>query len=198
MPFIDRAAVAASVTLFVSTGSLAAGLDGLQVTVGAYCCTGPVPASLFTVPATATVGPGVEFPSGSLVVTSGGIIPSNVDIGTLTISISYTTAGTTAPANFNGYAFDFSGVGLPTITGATLNPSSTFSTAQIAIAFDSNSVFYSTAPGVGVSFDPSSRVLIDIALSPVPEPTTATLLLIGISIGTLLRARSKRPKSNRA
>lgn len=180
------ASVLTSISLFAPAGASAAGLEGVEVTVAAYCCSGPVEADRFTIPATAVVGPGVEFPSGSIVSTTRVLIGSNIDVSAFAIDLQYTETMTAAVAAFNGYGFDFSGLGSNRIAGVSLNPLSTFAAGSVGLAFDADSVYYN---GSGLSFTPSSRVLIDVVLSPVPEPAAALMLLSGL---VLVSRRIKR------
>jgi hypothetical protein len=154
----------------------AAGLEGASVTVTAYCCSGPFAADRFTVPATAIVGPDIEFPSGSLVTTTRDLIRSNIDVSAFAIDLQYTDTSAAAVAPFNGYGFDFTGLGDNRIVGVALNPLSSFTAGSVGLTFDADSVFYN---GSGLNFTPTSRVLIDITLAPVPEPSTTLMLLAG-------------------
>jgi hypothetical protein len=180
----------ASFALSTSPYAMATGLDGTQVTVTAYCCTAPIPSNAFTVPESAIVGPGIEFPSGSLTTTSRDIITSNVDVSSFGIDIRYTTTDTAASGTFNGFGFDFSGQDAYSITGVSLNPLSTFAAASVGLSFDRDSVYYS---GAGLPFTSSSRVLIDIVLSPVPEPASGALFAAGLGfLIALIRQRGQR------
>ena len=151
----------------------ASGLEGTEVTVTAYCCSGPVEADRFTEPATATVGPGIEFPSGSITTTTRQLIPSNIDVSAAAIDLQYTDSNTATVAPFNGYAFDFSGLGTQRIAAVMLDPLSTFPAGSVGLTFDADSVFYN---GSGLAFTPTSRVLINVVLAPVPEPSAALLM----------------------
>jgi hypothetical protein len=186
-------AFAYSCLLAIPVWSIAAGLDGAAVTVTGYCCSGAVEADRFTDPATAIVGPGIEFPSGSIVLTtSRDLIRSNIDVSAFAIDLQYTDTNTAAVAPFNGYGFDFSGLGPNRIAGVALNPLSSFAAGSIGLGFDKDSVFYS---GAGLSFSPGSRVLIDVALSPVPEPGAWMMLLAGMSmLAPGLRNRRRRAR----
>lgn len=167
------------------------GLDGTRVTITGYCCTAPIPSNAFTHPKSATVGPGVEFPSGSLTTTTLSIITSDVDVGSSAIDIRYTTTAVAAAGAFNGFVFDFEDLTSHAISGVRLNSLSTFAPADVGLSFDRDSVYYS---GAGLSFAPTSRVLIDIDLSPVPEPSSGGLYIAGFSLlaARILRARIAR------
>jgi hypothetical protein len=164
--------------LAVPAATMAAGLEGSQVTVTAYCCSGPIEADRFTVPLTATVESEVEFPSGSIVTTTRTLIKSSIDVSAFAIDLQYTDTNTASVASFNGYGFDFADLGDQRIAGVSLNPLSTFSSG-VGLSFDNDSVFYN---GAGLSFTPASRVLIDVALAPVPEAGSAVMLLAGLAL----------------
>lgn len=181
------ASIMASLMLNTSAFGGTTGFDGSQVTITAYCCTAPISSNAFTIPKTATVDLGVEFPSGSIITTTRDIITSNVDILTSMIVIDYTQTATSLPGTFNGFGFDFSGA--PSILGVSLNPLSTFSAESIGLSFDNNSVFYT---GAGLSFSPTSRVIIDVVLSPVPEPSAGILLAVGLLVLTPLMHRRRK------
>lgn len=72
---------ALSAAIAISSNVNAEGFDGAEVTATAYCCTAPIEADRISVPFTKTVGPGIEFPSGSLQQTTGS--PSLEQILTL-------------------------------------------------------------------------------------------------------------------
>lgn len=155
-------------------------LVGTQVTL-----TGDYPrlGTPFTNSVTATVGPGVEFPSGSLVTIVGGIevIGVSIDVGASTIDLSYTASDQALSGAFNGYVFDFSGV---TITGASLDPSSSYTSSQFIVGFSPTEV---TVNAEGVFLTAGSNVVIDITAvdnstsSATPEPPTYALALAGLA-----------------
>jgi hypothetical protein len=169
------------------TGSLASAdsLNGTQVTL-----TGDLPTlgTAFTNSVTKTVGPGVEFPSGTLFSTSSGVavIGVNIDVGASSIDFSYTQNAAALSATFNGYVFDFNGA---TITGASLDASSDYTPAQLRVGFGAHEV---TVNAEGVFITAGTNALIDLSavVSPVtppsttPEPQSYATLLIGL--GTLV------------
>ncbi|MBZ8140734.1 hypothetical protein CLD22_12585 [Rubrivivax gelatinosus] len=158
----------------------AAGLEGSVVTVTGYCCLAPVEPDRFTVPASAVVGAGIEFPSGSIMTLGGReLISSDVDVSPFAIELVYTTDAVAAGGSFNGFAFDFAALGAQRIAGAVLNPASSFAAGLVGLSFDADSVFYS---GAGLAFEPGTRVLIDVVLAPVPEPAGALSLAAGLAL----------------
>lgn len=169
-------------------------LVGSQVTVtGDY----PTLGTPFTNSVTATVGPGVEFPSGTLVTIVGGVevIGVNIDVGASTIDLSYTASDQALSAAFNGYVFDFSGV---TITGASLDPSSSYTSSQFIVGFSPSEV---TVNAEGVFLTAGSNVLIDITAvgnsSATPEPPTYALALAGLAaLGCLGIYRRRQTLTN--
>lgn len=147
-------------------------LFGSQVTVIGYYPTLQDP---FTLPATATVGPNVEFPAGSITALSGFTILSfNLDIGANFISAQYLLDQQSAVAPFNGLVLTFDSSS-PVITGVSLDPSST--TTDIELGFGPHDVQINAS---GLTATPSTRYMIDLNLSPVPEPSTLCLVTVGL------------------
>lgn len=156
-------------------------LSGAQVTL-----TGDLPTlgAAFTNSVTKTIGPGLEFPSGTLVSTASGgaVIGVNIDVGASGIDFAYTQSSQALSATFNGYVFDFNGA---TITGASLDPSSDYTSRQIGVGFGPNQV---TVNAEGVFFTAGSHILVDLnaVVSPVssnvPEPQSYAMILIGVTV----------------
>lgn len=192
------ASTAAAVALLTGSVAAADSLYGTQVTL-----TGDLPklGTPFTTSVTKTVGPGVEFPNGTLtdIATGTSIIGVNVDVGMSTLNFSYTQGAVAISAPFNGYVFDFNGA---TITGASLDPSSTFTSQQVGVAFGPNDVSVNVE---GLSFSPSSHLVLDLSVvaspvtSSVPEPKSSALLLAGLGVAALgVRATKRRKQQSPA
>lgn len=155
-------------------------LNGTQVTL-----TGDLPTlgTAFTNSVIKTIGPGLEFPSGTLVSTASGVavIGVNIDVGASSIDFSYTQSSQALSATFNGYVFDFNGA---TITGASLDPSSDYTSGQIGVGFGPNQV---TVNAQSVFFTAGSHFLVNLnavtspVTSSVPEPQSYAMLLAGLT-----------------
>jgi hypothetical protein len=157
-------------------------LAGSEVTVGAYCCSAPVASDLVTNTLTRVVGPDDEFPEGSFMTIMGfQAIPVTIDVGTSTIEFTYSAGGTATPGGFNGFVFDFDGA--PTITGVSLDGTSTYSPV---VTFDANTVFVNEA---GVTLVPGSHLLVNIAA--VPEPEAYAMMLGGLAWLAVMARRRK-------
>lgn len=186
-------AVALVAALAPALPAAAAGLEGSEVTITGYCCLLPSEPFRFTVPASATVGAGLEFPAGSLSALGGyDLIDSDVDVSAFTIDLVYRESGEAAGGGFNGYGFDFAGLAGQRIAGVTLNPASSFAPDEVGLSFDADSVFYD---GSGLVFEPGTRVSIDVALAPVPEPASALSLAAGLALLGAWRRRGAFTRS---
>lgn len=183
--------IAALSCLITASTASADSLYGTQVTLTADYPTLGTPISNS---ATRTVGSGIEFPTGTLINTASGlfIIGVNIDVGVSTIDFTYTQGALALSGPFNGYVFDFSGA---TITGASLDPSSSFTSQQVGVAFTPSEV---TVNAEGLSTSTSSHILVDLdavvtnAGTAVPEPQSYALLLIGLgSVGWICRRSAK-------
>jgi hypothetical protein len=161
-------------------------LFGSQVTAVGYFPTLQQP---FTFPATATVGSGVEFPSGSILSTGEIPITSfDADIGASSITVQYLLNQQAAVGTFNGLVFNF-GTSSPVITGASLDPSSNIT--PVGLSFGPHDVEYN---GSGLTLTPTSHFTIDLRLdaAPVPEPSTLWLAAASVPFVGLMVLRRRR------
>lgn len=193
LPHALRALGAAIVAaLAPAPAAQAQDLAGSQVSAAGYCCSAPPgPATQVTNLLTQTVGPGTEFPTGSFTSLSSGLapLPVAIDVGSAYIELNYSGAGVAAPGGFNGFVFTFTGA--PTITGATLDPVSTYAPV---VTFSGNQVFVNEA---GLNIGATSMAMIDLTTAgtptpppPVPEPAAFALLLAGLGLlGMRVRRR---------
>lgn len=155
-------------------------LVGSQVTAAGYCCSAPTPADQATNAATATVGAATEFPEGSFTSLSSGLstLPVAIDVGSNYIRLVYSAGGLANAGGFNGYVFTFDNA--PTITRATLDPSSNY---DPTVSFAGNRIFLNEA---GLTLSPGSTAMIDLTTCtpapPVPEPATYAMLLGGLGV----------------
>jgi hypothetical protein len=103
------------------------------------------------------------------------VIPISIDVNVTSIDFDYTDFSSAAPGAFNGYVFVFSDA--PEIISAAVNPLSTFS--PTSLDFTSDSVFVNAA---SLSFTPDSRLVVDLRLAAVPEPSPTALFAIGFPL----------------
>jgi hypothetical protein len=157
----------------------------------------PTFGNVATVPVTATVGSGLEFPFGSLLPSIGITpIPVSINLTGNQIAIDYTAFSESAVAPFNGYVFNFSGLTTP-ITGVSLDPLSSLVASEFSLGFSGNQI--SANGGRGIPVTPTTQVLIDVDFgstppppppSTVPEPNSLTLFGSGaLGLIGLLRRR---------
>ena len=185
MSHFAKCAVFVGAALLRATSAYAVGLEGSTASVGVYT-TFPGTLTLVTNTATATVGPSIEFPKGSLVTTAlRNVIPLSIDVSATTIELNYPSAANATSTSFNGYHFDFSDLALPGITGVSVDPLSTLS--PVSLSSTANSVFVNVE---GLSIPAGSRIVLDVSTTAVPEPETSVLLLTGLGmIGVVARHR---------
>jgi hypothetical protein len=142
--------------------------------------------------ATATVGPGIEYPDGTFTTLGPPyfVIPVDIDLAASTITATYNANVVSAPGAFNGYVFDFTGLNTP-ILAAVLDPGSSFSTSQVGVGFSANEV---TINLPSLSIATGNIIQVDLAFEPtvstVPEPSSIALL--GSGAGALLGLCRKR------
>jgi hypothetical protein len=181
-------ALASLAALSVGIPAYADGLTGSQVTLN---IDDPVLGAAIAFPLTATVGPGVEFPTGSAVSTSSTftVYNPNIDISSDQILLDYTVDGSFNGAGFNGFVFDFANA--PTITGVSLDPSSNLPASDVVgLTFTGDQI------DVNLQADtvtPSTSILLDVGLSPAvtPEPRSLVLLATGL-LGVLALSQRKK------
>lgn len=165
-------------------------LIGTQVTL-----TGDLPTlgTAFTNSVTKTVDTTVEYPSGTLFSLGSGVfvIGVNIDVRASSINFNYTQSAQALSATFNGYVFDFDPA-TTTITGASLDPSSNYTTSQLIVGFSAHQV---TVNAEGVFFSAGTNALIDLSAtvnpqtSATPEPATYTMFLAGLGAVGICKRR---------
>ncbi len=164
----------------------AIGLDGATVTYAGYCCTAPIPADLVTNTPSATVGPGVEFPLGSVhAIGSLNVIPFSLDVSSNMLDGTFFSSGTLIRGGFNGGVLTFAGA--PPITGVTVDLASAF--VPTSLSFTSTSI---SINGSGRPFVSGTHEIFDVTTGsgPVlPEPPTWTLIGAGLAGLMFLRRR---------
>ncbi len=185
--------VMTAVVTTLPSAAYAVDLLGTRVSAASYCCTAPVEADRVSNISTATVGDGVEFPLRSIVSTSSffRIVDATIDVGASSIDFRYLESTPFASGPFAGAVFSF--VGGPKITGISVDPLSTFS--PINLSFTDDTVRVNIA---GLSVNPSSRLLLNLALTPsqtpisVPEHNGSLLPVFGLlALGVMTTQRSK-------
>jgi hypothetical protein len=169
-----------------ASSAAASSLNGSTVDLGLYCCTAPTEAYRVANIATAQVDAvQTEFPINTFTFISDGTTwdEGAIDVGSNFVRLDLFTSGTTLPGTFNGFVFTFTGA--PAITGVSVDPASTFLPA--AISQTANQLFVNVASR---PYTAGSSLVLDLALAPVPEPTSALLMLGG---GLVLAFRLRRP-----
>jgi hypothetical protein len=157
-------------------------LGNAITTTSAPCAV--VPPCVFTVP-------------GGVTPTAGFFLePLMIDVNATTIDVTYHGNLALPAAAFDGYVLNFTGA--PTITGVSIDPSSTNPLANITVGFTANSITIdaATLAGGAVLFN-GDTLNLDVALgsSPpppppsVPEPGTLLMLATGIGLVESLRRK---------
>jgi len=138
-------------------GGLPVNFTGATVT---YTERGPTMTDLQSRPASAVIGPGVEFTNVQNLALPGiTLVPANIDVGASTIDIFYMQGATVHGGAFNGCAFEFSGDNLPPITGAVIDPATQPQLRDRIVTFNATTVFINSS---GLHIPASSHLIIDI------------------------------------
>jgi hypothetical protein len=165
----------------------AAGLDGATVTYAGYCCTAPIPADLVSNTPSATVGPGIEFPLGSVhAIGTLNVIPFSLDVSSNMLDGTFFSSGTLINGGFNGGVLTFSGA--PPIIGITVDPTSQF--IPTGLSFTGTSI---SINGAGKPFIAGTHEIFDVMTgtgpAPVPVPEPPVWPLIALATAALVIAR---------
>ena len=127
----------------------------------------------------AVVGAGVEFP---------GLFDGFYDVdisSTQFIANNFVSPGFFA-GSVNGWRLSDTDTAF-IFTSATVSPSNTLAGLDNSmISFDDHNLYINVG---GTSFDTSTEVIVDVTISPIPEPTTFTLLGLGSLALVLARRR---------
>jgi hypothetical protein len=164
--------VVIALTSFIPFSSYAQSLLGSSVTVvGRY----PNITNAVTVPATATVGPGVEF--NHLDLPNGLSVPVVFDIGANVINLGFGYSYSGTNTLFDGDEFTFASLS-GVITGVAANPNSSPNYNQIIVGWSGSGITFNFAQMAG--FAPGANFRFDVSVSPVPEPASLKLTIFGL------------------
>jgi len=145
--------------------------------------------------ATATVGPGIEFPTGTLTSINPNytLYNPNIDVSSESILLDYTINGIFNGAAFNGFVFDFSGA--PTITGVSLDPSSVFPAGDVVgLTFTGDEIAVNLE---SATVTPTTSILLDVdtGSTVTPEPRSVVFLATGLlALFGLAQIKQLKPK----
>jgi hypothetical protein len=121
----------------------------------------------------------------------------NTTVGADTIDISFNgdPGGTVTTTSFDGYLFAFTGA--PTITGVSLDPSSTFTSSQVGLGFTADEVSVNLE---GQTVSDGSYVQVDVSLAPstseVPEPQSYAFILAGLGVIGIVKLRKAKSRAS--
>ncbi len=174
------------VALLAGSDGRATGLEGSTVTVGVYT-TFPGTLTLVSSTPMATVGPSVEIGVGDLVATaSHNVIPLSIDFSAAMIDLHYPNGANATPTSFNGYHFDFSGLGAD-ITDVSVDPLSTLN--PVGLSSTANSIFVNVQ---GLGIPAGADIILDVSTAAVPEPDTYELLAGGFGVIGVIAHQRRR------
>lgn len=159
----------------LTCGTASAGLDGHTVTVNYL-----VP-DLQTVRATktVTVGPGNE-----VTFFDGGL---KIDLSDEQTKARWLFNGILGATPFNGLEFHIDG-SFGSFSAASVNPSSTSGTLIDGVSFDRHNLYVNWS---GVRLGDIEKFVVDLTLSPVPEPSAWALMALGVvAVGAIARRNS--------